>query len=357
MQKRSRVVPFFLLTTLWICFSFVPIGFGQSLKLNMNKSELADAAVVLQALTRDWNLVDYNPDHDFLVLVNESREELDFYPKRSFISRLEQEGLIEDVDKRRSSVREPTKGYEREGDGWKEITTEGIIVFQHRVTQKGQNFLRDLPKSAGSQIRPLKVARNPVDIEVKVIREVTYDRAAIKKLVETHDQKAKELIRNAFSNESSSTSRVVCGPKLWQILQPHAQSNGLQPKASLVREDLSFNGEGAKRTSLSDQLIMGPAESRLFWKTLREQFKFTDQLTIRRATSAERSADTYSVKLPPGFQIPGKDDEFPPPNLMGYEALFVVEVNGTRFIVLIENEPDDQMKHSAPHLKWIEIIS
>src|SRR6185503_10084678 len=87
---------------------------------SMNKKEQADAAAVLKALVRDWSLVDETPEIDFLLLVNEDREELDFYPKKSLVRMMEQSGLIEDVNPE-SSVRQPSVYYEGDGSEWKEI--------------------------------------------------------------------------------------------------------------------------------------------------------------------------------------------------------------------------------------------
>jgi hypothetical protein len=324
---------------------------------NLKKTELADAAVVLKALTQDWNLVDYNPDHEFLVFVNESREQMDFYPKKSFVLLLEKEGLIRDVDQQSSSERIPDIHYQTDGNVWKEITTAGIIVFRHQVTPKGQKLLRDAPRWIGRQIRPLRAATNEVDITGKVMSLVTYDRAAIKKLVDAFDQKATDLIRAALFDEPGSPNLIVCGPKLWKTLEPRAKSLGLQPKGSLIREELVFNSSAPKQTTLPHQPITGANEARLFWKSLREQFNLNEPLTVRHATSAERSADTYSYKFDANFQIPGRDNDFPPPDLTGYEILFVAEMNESRFVVLVANELDETMKHSAPELKWIEIIS
>ena len=55
----------------------------------MNKKARAAVATVLKALTSGWDLVDYAPEIDFLVLFNENGDELDFYPKKSLLGIME----------------------------------------------------------------------------------------------------------------------------------------------------------------------------------------------------------------------------------------------------------------------------
>ncbi|HEU4933052.1 MAG TPA: hypothetical protein VFT48_13310 [Pyrinomonadaceae bacterium] len=324
----------------------------------MKRTELSEAAAVLKALTAGWALVDKGPEIDFLVFVSEDRDELDFYPKKSFVGMMESSGLIENPDKQGSSLRQPYTYYEAGPSVWKEVTVAGPIVFQYRVTQKGRTLLRDTPRLTGKPVRALRPATSPVDTRSEPLRVVTYDRPAIQKLVDAFDQKAAALIEAAFSPKtdldraSSSSRRIVCGPRLWQTLEPHARRNGLQPSGSLLSVTYDLAGKGAKQKEstrkLADQLILPSDEARRFWQTLREAFKIDGPLTIRRAVSGEQSAYTYHEEI--------ENDDFPPPDLAGRTVLFIVEVNKSRFMVLVKNVPDDNMEHFEPDVSWVETM-
>ena len=348
--RRFIIVPGVLLSL----FMAGTISVGQvRSETTMKKTELAQAAAVLKALTEDWALVDEGPEIDFLVFVSEGREELDFYPKKSFIGMMESSGLIENSDKQGSSVRQPYTYYEGGPSVWKEVTVAGPIVFEYRVTQKGRKLLRDAPRLIGRPVRALRPATSPVDIQSKPLRVVTYDRPAIQKLVDAFDQKAAALIEASFSPRNdlaSSSGRVVCGPRLWKTLEPHARRNGLQPSGSLhsVTYDLAGAGQKVSEKQLEHKLILPANEARLFWQTLREAFKIEGPLTIRRAVSAERSAYTYPEPI--------ESNDFPTPDLGDLAVLFIVEVNTSRFMVLVKNMPDDNMAHFEPQLSWVETM-
>jgi hypothetical protein len=234
----------------------------------MERTELAEAAAVLKALTAGRFLIDDGPEIDFLLLVNEDRDELDFYPKKSFVELMESAGLIENTDKEGSSVRQPETYYEYEESAsvWKEVTVAGSIVFQYRVTQKGRKLLRDAPRLIGRPVRALRSATSPVDTERKPLKVVTDDRPAIQRLVDTFDQKATALIEAAFSprndvdRTAASSHATVCGSRLWTTLEPHARRNGLQPSGSLLITTYNLADKGAKQRAparkLEDQLIL-----------------------------------------------------------------------------------------------------
>ena len=42
--------------------------------------------------------------------------------------------------------------------------------------------------------------------------------------------------------------------------------------------------------------------------------------------------------------------------LLGLTVLFIVEVNTSRFMVLVKNVPDDNMAHFEPELSWVETM-
>ena len=324
----------------------------------MKRTELAEAAAVLKALTADWALIDYGPELDFLVLVSEGRDELDFYPKKSLVQMMERSGLIENLDKEGSSTGEPFTYYERDRSGWKEVTEVGPIVFQYQVTPEGHQLLRDAPRLIGKPLRALRRATSPIDIPSKSLKVVTYDAPAIQKLVDAFDRKATALIEEAFApkndlDRAASSRGFVCGPRLWTTLEPHARRKGLEPSSALIGFTFDLTGKNARQqesgSKLPDQLILPSDEARLFWQTLREAFKIEGPLAIRRATRAERSAYTYYVEI--------EDDDLPPPILPDFAVLFVVDGNKSRFMVLVQNVLQEKMEHFEPKLSWVEITS
>ena len=325
----------------------------------MTRTELVEAAAVLKALMADWALIDYAPEHDFLVLVSESRDELNFYPKKSLVQMMERSGLIENLDKKGSSVREHHVHYERGPSVWKEVTEPGLIVFNYQVTQEGQTLLRDAPKLIGGPVRALRTATSPIDIQSKPLKVVTYDRPTIQKLVAAFDRKATALIEETFApkndqDRATAASRsFVCGPKLWTTLEPDARRHGLKPSGSLIGVTFDLAGKDAgqqeKASKLQDQLILPADEARLFWQTFREAFKIEAPLQIRRAAPAEHSAYTFYEEI--------EDDDFPPPDLAGRTVLFIVEKNKSKFMVLVQNAPQEDMEHFEPRVSWVEIMS
>jgi hypothetical protein len=322
----------------------------------MNKQEQAEAAAVLKALTKGWDLVDYAPEINFLIFANEDREELDFYPKKSLIRMMEHSGLIENLDTQRSSVREPYTHYEAHGSLWKEITEAGFIVFRYRITSKGQKFLHDAPRLIGRTVRPLRVASSPIEMRAKPLKVVIYDKQAIQKLVEDFESKAKMQIDSIFSSSLDTDLRdsfrpgVMCGRRLWQKLKSQAERNGLQPVSSLVGTTYSLGGGNRMSTVqvLEDVPLSSAGEMQLFVKTLREVFSIKGPLAIRRAEVSEASA--YA------FQEQTNNDDPPPPNLAGLTVNFVVEANQSKFMVLVESLPEGDINHFGPAVRWIELM-
>ncbi|HZS07667.1 MAG TPA: hypothetical protein VFD58_22720 [Blastocatellia bacterium] len=227
----------------------------------MKRTEQAEAAVVLKALTKGWDLFDDNPDIDFLLFVNESREELYFYPKKELVRKMERSGLIENLDKGGSSVREPYTHYEGHGGEWKEITEVGSIAFRYRITPDGRAFLRNAPELPGRPVRRLRVANPPADTHKKPLKVVTYDKQTVQKMVDEFLQKARAQIEAVFTPNtdidpgSLSTRRLTCGPKLWRKLESQARLNGLQPGMKLSQHSYTWaNGSGRESVRwLEDQ--------------------------------------------------------------------------------------------------------
>ncbi len=117
MQIQGRLLVISLLVVALSVAAITDNVHGQA-QGNMNRKKRSDAATVLKALTKDWALVDYAPEIDFLVFVNEDREELTFYPKKSLIKMMELSGLLENLDEAGSSVRTTDTRYEAYGSGW-----------------------------------------------------------------------------------------------------------------------------------------------------------------------------------------------------------------------------------------------
>jgi hypothetical protein len=89
-------------------------------------------------------------------------------------------------------------------------------------------------------------------------------------------------------------------------------------------------------------------DERLFWKTLREEFKIDGPLVIRRAATPEWSAYPYQEEI--------ENNDFPSPDLAGLTVLFITEVNKSRFMVLVKNVPKANMQHFEPEVSWVEIM-
>ena len=317
--------------------------------MTITKKDHADAALVLKALGRGWDLVDDSPDIDFLIFVSEDREELSFYPKKSLISKMEQAGLIENTNPK-GAIRKPSVHYESDGSGWKEITTAGVIVFQYGLTAKGQQFLRDAPKVIGKPVGPLRVAKSPADIPVKPIKVVTWDKEAIDKLVDAFETDAKSQITSLFSGSdlnSAVYSRLVCGPKLWKRIKSRAEINGLRPRGSLVivSSDMLSNKTD---TRVSDEVPLSSAsELTLFVKTLREVFEIRGAPSIRRAEPKEIPA-VVNERAPLSNEAS--------PDLVGFAITFIAEANNSKFIVVAESIPDEKLTRWRPGLSWIELV-
>ena len=329
-------------------------GRSSSRAISMNRKEQADAAVILKALVRKWSLVDETPEIDFLLLVNEDRDELDFYPKKSLVRMMEESGLIEDVNPS-NSVRQPSVYYEGDGSEWKEITKPGPIVFDYRVTEKGQQFLRRAPGLIGKPVRPLRVAKSPVDIPIKPIKVVTYTKEAIEKLTAEFENEAKSQIEKLFSATSATELSgsvqpgLVCGAKLWQRLKSQAEINGLRPTGSLMSVTYDLVGkQKAKTKKLEDVPLYSVEELALFIKTLRDVFAITEPPSIRQAQHNEILVDRYEQGI--------LDTNPTNPDLVGLVMPLIAEANNSKFLVVVEAVPQDHVNRFGPAIKWIEIV-
>lgn len=146
----------------------------------MKNSKQVDIALVLKALSQDYALVDESSDVDFLICVNENREELDFYPKKKLVQEMEQSELIENRDKQGSAKRENFIYFEGNPikKEWKEITEAGSIVYSYEITQKGLDFLRKVTSS--KPLPSLSIAKSEVYIKPKILKVVIYNQETIR---------------------------------------------------------------------------------------------------------------------------------------------------------------------------------
>jgi hypothetical protein len=99
--------------------------------MSMNSADLQIVLEILSALDDGWALVDDADELNYMLLVNEDRDERDdLKPLKSLVSKMEDEGLIEDNDK-------PTKRRYMEIFGRvKPIPS----VYMYIVTQKGKEL-------------------------------------------------------------------------------------------------------------------------------------------------------------------------------------------------------------------------
>lgn len=321
--------------------------------ITLNKKDQADAALVLKALGKGWDLVDDSPDIDFLIFVSEDRDELNFYPKKSLISRMEQTGLIENMNPK-GSVREPSVHYESDGSGWKEITTAGVIVFQYGITPKGKRFLRDAPRLIGKPVRPLRLAKSPVDISPKPIKVVTWDKHAIQKLVDDFERDARSQIAGLFpvsdvaDLNSELYSRLVCGPKLWKAIKARAELNGLRPRGSLISVTSDLLSNKSETRILADVPLSSASELTLFVKTLRDVFEITDTPFIRRAETKETPAFVN--------ERGAMNSNETSPNLVGLVLTFIAEAKTSKFLIVADGVPTDELTRAVPRVSWIELV-
>jgi len=319
--------------------------------MTIKRSDQMTVVKILKALSEDWDLVDYGDDLNFLVLVSEGREELDFYPKKELVKQMEQAGLIENLDPKGSAVREPETHWESDPttEGWKEVTEEGIIVFSYRVTTQGTSFLRDAAERAQGSLPPLRITNQPVETQQRVLKVVTYDKQAIEKLIKAFDQQARTLVEEAFSNtdldqQSLANASPFWGPKL-------VQSVGLQPvdgvvaRGRLVRHTTNMTGETVTREL--PEISLSGQELRLFLKALVDKFPLTNRV-IRKADPAE--AATYP------FNASHTNDTSP--LLLDRVVILVVETEKARLVVAVKNAPEPAMNplQSLAKLEWIELL-
>lgn len=320
----------------------------------MKNSKQVDIALVLKALSQDYALVDESSDVDFLVFVNESREELDFYPKKKLVQEMEQSELIENSDKQGSAKRENHVYFEgnpikRE---WKEITEEGSIVYLYRITQKGLNLLSKITKESAKPLPSLSISKSEVYVKPKILKVVTYDQATVQKSIDIFDEKAIKQIEEAFSGTKEPDPNIYsfrflqCGATLWQKIKPKIPQSSNELELRVESGTYSGNGE-IKRTEFPNQIISS-VEIYQFWKTISETFIQGKPLSIQQ---------TDSSILPKHLNRMGiADNGFSPPDLSNFVRVFFVESNNYKFVVATKNELQINKPAIEPKIVWIDII-
>lgn len=98
----------------------------------MNEQELKTAKRVLTAIKNDWILFDDRDKDDFMVFVNENRDtHKTLKPKKAFILKMENEGLVEVVEKE-------TKREYFKFDGKKKPFP---MMALYRISEKGKELM------------------------------------------------------------------------------------------------------------------------------------------------------------------------------------------------------------------------
>lgn len=107
--------------------------------------QTADIIAILKALDEDWALVDDYPNEDYLVLVNESRMEMeDFFPKKALVTMMADQGLIKDKPTTRPEP-ETFSSFVLHEDGRTEEVIQPVPhVYFYEVTSKGRSLLRSV---------------------------------------------------------------------------------------------------------------------------------------------------------------------------------------------------------------------
>lgn len=322
-------------------------------KLGASMLKKKDEAVVLMALEKDWALVDFSPDVDFLFFVNEDREELNFYPKKSLIEELENKALISNTDKASSDIRIPSTHYENNFSAGeiKEITEAGSIVYVYQVTEKGKKYLQGILKTGRISIPPLKIATSSRDIPTKIIKVVTYDKQALQKINDEYTKQAQSQVEAAFSVKSGSvspaplTASFIIGGKLWKRMLTDAERNGLNPGRLVRYSSIVRNGvERTASSQIDDVAISTERELPIFWKIFREKFLLDDQIVTKNIGATE--ASVYWREMA----------ERQAPLLVTGNLSFLVESSSTKFIVHIENKRGQDFIHIVPEIRGIELI-
>ncbi|MBX7170304.1 MAG: hypothetical protein K1X72_05050 [Pyrinomonadaceae bacterium] len=326
----------------------------QNVEAIMKDSKQVDTALVLKAISQDYSLVDESSEVDFLICVNENREELDFYPKKKLVQEMENSGLIENRDKQGSAKRENYVYFEGNPikKEWKEITEEGSIVYLYEITQKGLDFLSKVTKESSKTLPSLSIAKSEVNIKPKILKVVIYDQQTIQKSIDNFAETAKKQIEEAFSATKEidpniySSGFLQCGANLWQKIKPKIPQSNNEVELRVESRTYTDTGE-IKINDFPDQIISSGAIEQ-FWKAISENFTQDKPLLMQQ---------TDTTILPKHLNRMGiTDNDFPSPDLSNFVAVFIVESNNYKFVVVTKGDPQLSKKRSEPKIFWIDII-
>lgn len=326
----------------------------QDRETSMKNSKQVEMGLVLKAISKNYVLVDESSDIDFLTFVSESRERLDFYPKKKLVQEMENFGLIENRDKQGSAKRENYVYFEGNPikKEWREITEEDSIVYLYGITQKGLDFLSKVTKESSKPLPSLSIAKSEVNIKPKILKVVIFDQQTIQKSIDSFVEKAKKQIEEAFSATKEidlniySSVFLQCGANLWQKIKPKTPQSDNEIKLKVESRTYTNTGE-IKTNDVQDQII-STGEIHQFWKAVSETFTQGKPLSVQQ---------TESSILPQHLiQMGITDDEFPAPDLSNFAAVFYVESNNYKFVVVTKGEPQLSKTVSDPQIIWIDII-
>ena len=95
-------------------------------------------------LDEGWALVDEYPDEDYLVCVDEYRDEMeDFFPKKALVKMIEDKGLIVDRWKNMPAQPDTLSYFVTHEDGrTEEVIEHSPHVYLYELTTKGRSILR-----------------------------------------------------------------------------------------------------------------------------------------------------------------------------------------------------------------------
>lgn len=100
----------------------------------MNEQELKTAKRVLTAIKNDWVLFDEKDEDDFMVFVNENRQtHQTLKPKKAFILQMENDGLIEVVEKETKREYLKVRG----------VKKPFSLMALYRISKKGKELMAD----------------------------------------------------------------------------------------------------------------------------------------------------------------------------------------------------------------------
>ncbi|SRR5260221_7333402 len=101
---------------------------------------------IIKALEEGWTLVDDDQNHDFMVLVNESREELEgLRPEKALVFEMEACGLIVDPEQGLSYEERSGFYYRKDGSDGEWRIVPGPVVYLFEVADKGKGLINDAP--------------------------------------------------------------------------------------------------------------------------------------------------------------------------------------------------------------------